>query len=746
MTVILPSEDGFSRAAGRPRHSTQNQIAPSIGFRDYGESLVQPIQAVREAAEQCRVDCSLQDATRAFDEFTRALTAKEPDFDKWPERFTAEAKRLRDRFAADIPDGPSRDRFDAGFDLFAKAKAVETRGLATHKRIVTNRAELDRALAGYGDTISRAMNPISADFALKQGEEAIRNQVTAKVLSEDEGNALAQRYRTDIATRRAAQFTQDDPAEAAKELGKAKGGLFSDLDREDRRRLAGQARQTAEAQTVDAERMVFVEDRRVLAEKTLRRDAFLRDLDERAEKGEASLADVIAAARDGVLDPDESVARMKLLANRLAERDAQAKRVFTVMAGTDTFLDPRDGDDRRAADIYWQDTVLPMVENLPETERIRFEDAAVLNTGIVPKPAADSVLAGLLSPEPAPRVAAARRVRLWLLAQPPIPVDESGLRNPEFETLRPYLDLPITDARMVELADRDREREEAVSGGIRMPNPVDPAQFDEPIETVDLGTGEEDESSSSSEPTPGSDAVGGDIPEPFSPGEAQDWFEEELSDPDTRAALREQLLKDIYVEAERSGLSSAEVLERQQEVRDALPADPAQGTQIAFAPVIAAGAAGAGSASGISSAVASALAVIGLGGLLKGDTHEGGNTTKDSISRRTEDGDDDGGDRGRGRSDDDGLQGGTNAGDPREDPPEKSPRGRKARDSSKNERHGDGGRARESAKEQLEDLDRRIENAPNKKTRKRLRATRKRVKQSADKKRQGYEHTTRRKR
>lgn len=750
MTIILPLEEGFAGVMGRTSARARNRTAPAVGIQDYGESLVQPIPAVREAAEQCRVDCSLQDATRAFDDFTHALTAEESNFDKWPERFTSEAKRLRDRFANDIPDGPSRDRFDAGFDLFAKAKAVETRGLATHKRIATNRLELDRALAGYGDTISRAMNPVSADFALKQGEEAIRNQVSARVLSEDEGHALSKRYRTDIATRRAAQFTQDDPAEAAKELGKAKGGLFSELDRDDRHRLAGQARQTAEAQTVDAERMVSAEERRARARKTLRRDAFLRDLDERAEKGEASLADIAIAARDGELDGDEVAARMKSLENILAERDGQAKRVFTVMESTDTFLDPKDADDRRAADIHWQDTVLPMIEKLPESERLRFEDAVVLKTGIAPKSAADGVLAGLLSAEVAPRVAAARRVHLWLLAQPPIPVDENGLRIPEFEALRPYLDLPLSDARMVELAERDMEREETIMGGLRAPKPLSPIRIDEPIEPVDLDSSEADEGSASNETTPGSDVEGDDGSETSSPEEAQDRFEEELADPDTRTALREQMLKDLKVEAERSGLSPAEVLERQQEIRDALPADPAKATQVAFAPVIAAGAAGTGSASGISGAIASALAVIGLGGLVKGDTNDNGNTTEDSISKRAEDGDGGGEDR-RGGGSDEGSRSGSRSGgapvdDPGNEPPEDGSRGRKARDSSKNERHGDDGRARDKAKKRLDDLERRIENAPNRKIRKRLKTKKKRVHKTANQKRRGTEHTVKEKR
>ncbi len=556
MTIILPGDGDFGSAAlsGPAPHGARNpgrhapQIPAGIGAQDYGESLVRPIPAVREAAAQCVVDCSLHDATRAFDAFTQKLTSQERDVEKWPERFAAEAKHLRDRFAADIPDGPSRDRFDAGFDLFAKAKAVETRGLATYRRIATNRAELDRVLAGYGETISAAMNPVSADFAMKQGEEAIRNQVAAKVLSEDEGRDLSRRYRADIAARRARQFTLDDPLEAANELGKAKGGLFADLDAAERSRLAGHARQAAAAREADTARLAAAAEMREAAARSVRRDAFLLDFDDRAGKGEATLGEISAAARDGVLDADEAAARMTSLRNVFAKRELKAKRVFAVMEQPDRFLDPDDGDDRDAADVHWRDTVLPLVEELPEPERTRFEDAVILNTGIAPKPAVDGVLAGLLSDDPVSRVGAARRVHRWLLSQPPIPVDIHGLRIPEFETLRPYIDLPLSDVRKIELADRDREREGAngISNGFRSPPPSGTADHSEPFKLVDLVSGEVVGERVPAQTGPDTDAV----PEASSPEEAQERLEHELAGPETRAALREQLLKDLQAEAE----------------------------------------------------------------------------------------------------------------------------------------------------------------------------------------------------
>ena len=746
MTVILPADSAENRAAGpagrHPARPARHPVpgAPGLGVRDYGESLVRPISAVREAAEQSRVDSSLHDATSALDAFTRSLTTADRDIDKWPDRFTAEAKRLRDRFAADIPDGPSRDRFDAGFDLFAKAKAVETRGLATHKRIATNRAELDRMLSGYGEAISRAMNPVSVAFALKQGEDAIRNQVAAQVLSQDEARDLSRRYRTDIAIRRAEQFTQDDPAEAAKELGKGKDGLFADLDGEQRRRLAGHAKQAAAAHAADAERMAMVEERRVEAEKFLRRDAFLRDLDDRADKGAATLADITNAARDGVLDAEEATERIKSLETTLAARDGEADRVAKLIHLPDTFLDPADENDRRAADIHWRDTVLPLVDNLPGDERIRVEDAVVLNTGIAPKPVADSVLAGLLSGEPAPRVAAARRVHRWLLSKPPIPVDIHGLRIPEFETLRPYIDLPMSDARKVALAERDDlVMRRAVGESPPRPTPLEKTMRTDPAGFVDPDSRAEGEGTSFGEANTVSDTGGDSKPEPSAPAEAQARLESALADPETRAALREQLLKDLEAEAEGSHLSPAEVLERQQKIREALPADPAKGTQVAFAPAIAAGAAATISPQ----ALASALAVIGLGALVKGDTNGAGNATQDSISRRVEE--DDGG-RGRGgsRAGGDNPSDGTSAGDPGEEPPDRDRTGRKARDSSKNERHGDGGRREEELREELEAAREAARQLPRKERNKALMTVKRRAKAAA-KRRRGDEHSRREK-
>ena len=714
MTVILPGDGDFPSGSVQRAEDRTHGNRSDTGERDFGETLVQPIPAVRTAAEQCRVDCALQDATRAFDAFTHTLASEDTGIDKWPARFTDEARRLRDRFVADIPDGPARDRFDAGFDLFAKAKAVETRGLATHRRIAANRAELQRILAGYGETISRAMNPVSVEFALKQGEEAIRNQVDARVLSEDEGQELSRRYRTDIALRQAQQFMADAPDEAAEELEKTKGGLFADLDRGERKRLAAQARLAAAVQKSEAARLAEVKARRNSAEKALRRDTFLQYLDERAERGDATLADITAATREGVIETDEAVARMQTLENTFAERDLHTARVAEVMKRPDTFLDPDNGEDRRSADIYWQETVSPLVRNLPAAERIRLEDAVVRNTGIAPKSLVDGVLAGLLSGDPASRFAAARRVQGWLRADPPIPVDRLGLRIPEFEALQPYLDLPVPDVRKIELAERA-----------------------EPVMRRTVGERKRDaegEVTSSDGANPVSDAGGDNKPAPFSPGEAQDRLDEKLSDPETRAALREQLLKGLEEESERSNLSPAEVLERQQQIREALPADPAKATQVAIAPAIAAGAAAAISPQ----ALASALAVIGLGGLVAGDTNDAGTTTADSVSKRVEEDGDRGRGRGGDRADGDSPSDGTPAGDPGDEPPERERTGRKARNSSKNERHGDGGRALTKQEERLKELEEKIRTAP-RKERQKLKKRLKNIREDAEKKRSGTE-------
>ena len=673
MTVILPEDESFSPGPVRRAEDRTHGTRSDTGVRDYGETLVQPIPAVRAAAAQCRVDCALEDATRALDDFTHTLASEDIGIDKWPVRFTDEARRLRARFAADIPDGPARDRFDAGFDLFAKAKAVETRGLATHRRIAANRAELERILAGYGETIARAMNPVSVEFALKQGEEAIRNQVDARVLSEDEGHELSRRYRADIALRRAQQFMADDPDAAAGELEKTKGGLFADLGRGERKRLAAEARLAAAAQKSETARLAADAARRNSAEKALRRDTFLQYLDEQAERGDATLADIAAAARNGVLEADEAATRMQMLEKTFAERDLQTARVADVMTRPDTILDPDNGEDRRAADVYWQEMVSPLVRNRPAAERLRLEDAVVRNTGIAPKPLVDGVLAGLLSGDPASRVAAARRVQGWLRADPPIPVDLLGLRIPEFEALQPYLDLPIPDVRKIELAER---------GELVMRRAV---------------------------------------------GE--------------RAALREQLLKDLEAEAERSNLSTAEVLERRHKIREALPVDPAKGTQVAIAPAIAAGAAAAISPQ----ALVSALAVIGLGGLVKSDTNDAGNTTPDGVSKRVEEDGDGGRGRGGDRTGRDTPSDGTSAGDPGDEPPDREGTGRKARDSSKNERHGDDGRALERAQKQAEELEKKLLTAP-KKERKRIQKKLQRKRQSGEKKRRGIEHGRRGKR
>jgi hypothetical protein len=732
MTIILPGDIG-SVSGGLPALPVSSAIPPGAGARDFGETLVRPIDAVQQAAELCLVDCSIHDATKAFEAFTRDLTVADGDFDAWPDRFTAAAKRVRDQFANRIPDGPSRDRFDAGFDLFTKAKAVETRGLATYRRIATNRAELDRALNGYGETISLAMNPVSVDFALTQGEAAIRNQVAAKVLSEDEGNALSQRYRTDIAFRRARQFMEDDPEEAARELQKNDGGLFADLDPAVRENLTAHADRAAVARKMDIARTRSAEELRGEAQIVVRRDAFLRDLDKRTENGTATLADIATAARDGVIDPTEADVRMQVLERNIADRERQAGRVAELMTRPDSFLNPDNQDDRRAADIHWTEMVEPLAAGLPADERASIEDAVVANTGILPKPLADKLRGGLLSGDPAMQVSAARRIDTWLLSQPLVPDGKNGLRIPEFETIRPYLDLQLTDARKAELAERDR-------GGIEFEKlPVRSEPFTAPNGEVRIENPDADGTASA-------EVVSGEAASIIDP-ERQQELENRLSDTKTRDALRAQLLKDLDAEAERSGLSPSEVLKRQQKIREALPAGPQNESQIAAVPALL-----VGGASIAPEALASALTAIGLGGMLlslSGDTNNAVIATQDSILKSTNDGDDHGG-RGRSRSEDESAQGGASAGDsgedPDEDPSENRRRGRKARDSSKNERHGDGSRALGKAQKRMNAIDEEIRSAPNSKTKKRLKMKKKKVGKTANQKRRGTEHTRRDKR
>ena len=59
MTVILSADRG-SAPGGAP----DDRVPDGIGVRDFGATLVRPIDAVRQAADACLVDCSLHDATR----------------------------------------------------------------------------------------------------------------------------------------------------------------------------------------------------------------------------------------------------------------------------------------------------------------------------------------------------------------------------------------------------------------------------------------------------------------------------------------------------------------------------------------------------------------------------------------------------------------------------------------------------------------------------------------------------------
>lgn len=77
--------------------------------------------------------------------------------------------------------------------------------------------------------------------------------------------------------------------------------------------------------------------------------------------------------------------------------------------------------------------------------------------------------------------------------------------------------------------------------------------------------------------------------------------------------------------------------------------------------------------------------------------------------------------------------------------PEEKKTGKKARDSGKNEPHGDGGRAMEKAKKQIEALEIQIQNAKNKKEKKALRKKIDNIKKAAKKDRKGATHGIRHK-
>ncbi|MEP5698070.1 MAG: RHS repeat-associated core domain-containing protein, partial [Sneathiella sp.] len=71
----------------------------------------------------------------------------------------------------------------------------------------------------------------------------------------------------------------------------------------------------------------------------------------------------------------------------------------------------------------------------------------------------------------------------------------------------------------------------------------------------------------------------------------------------------------------------------------------------------------------------------------------------------------------------------------------KNPAGKKKKDSSKNEKHGDSGRAQNKADRQLQELDERLKSASNKKERNRLKQKMYNVRQDAARKSKGVEHS-----
>lgn len=247
MTVRLPGIDPdgdrlpAGAAFGAPPESRTDISAAAFDFGDFGESLIAPLPEIRRAGDVALYDDTLATATRAVGRLATDLISGGDDVARWPNRFAGGTRRLRDTYAQRLPDGPERDRFDASFDLFAKATAVETRGIATRRRIADNRDLLMRALDGYADLSARALSPATVAFADAQGEAAIRRQQDAQVLTEEEADTLAAGWRLDLAARRARQFVRDDPAAARDALEDTNDPQTALLDDERRAALRAEA-------------------------------------------------------------------------------------------------------------------------------------------------------------------------------------------------------------------------------------------------------------------------------------------------------------------------------------------------------------------------------------------------------------------------------------------------------------------------------------------------------------------------
>lgn len=211
---------------------------------------------------------------------------QDPDFRGAPERFTTEAKEIRERHMRGL-DGQMQGRFGREFDQLALPKQTTVRRRAFKREVDVAVAGLDTITSEYARQAAVARSQPEREQLVDQGRLAIAGMVEAGFISAQDGVARDQGFLSSIDEAQLRNMMTDDP-EAA-ELALLDVASFRNLAPEARARLNDTVARRADSARAERARQAEAAERK--ADKAredradvLLKEAYARDADDRLDR------------------------------------------------------------------------------------------------------------------------------------------------------------------------------------------------------------------------------------------------------------------------------------------------------------------------------------------------------------------------------------------------------------------------------------------------------------------------------
>ncbi|MDJ0897137.1 MAG: hypothetical protein QNJ92_18470 [Alphaproteobacteria bacterium] len=369
-----------------------------------------------EALERERLGRMLTDgqsrATRDFSEFQNALE-DDRDFATMETRLNAFAERWEAENLRGAP-APVVRSLKPKIDEIKRLTGSVVRDRARRRQITESRTALDESMTRTVEQYGRTRHPLYREMLADAADAEIRQRVLSGVLNEDDGRARGEALRAELATIDARDALADDPKQFLEDLDDTAAYPF----------LAGDARANWKAHAkrqIAARRQQEAEDRaqtELSAGLAQRRDneRAYAELARKIESGRADRTDIEQAFLLGEITWTQRtalLAQLEATQVRRARENNGLIRVLDALRLEGEPLDPDAEDDRDAAELYWQTSVLPDVTTAdPGTQRARVVEFARA-TGVTPDSVQKQLTAQLRSPN-ATQVASAASLAVEL--------------------------------------------------------------------------------------------------------------------------------------------------------------------------------------------------------------------------------------------------------------------------------------------------------------------------------------------